>query len=173
MSGEHDTEDEDHWDMSDDEEGDDMFASANTLDGKSWLEARGKGSGISQTILTPAVTATTNHFQAVSSSIRSHNGSAGSAELNRFHDFTHKLHIGKTVFQPQQKQESKDSVNALMAEAKKGNVEYRVIRSENDLDKPENRDIISALPRSTQSLAKLARECPVAEEVLGPNEIWS
>ena len=60
-----------------------------------------------------------------------------------------------------------------MAEAKKGNVEYRVIRSENDLDKPENRDIISALPQSTQSLAKLARECPVAEEVLGPNEIWS
>ena len=89
MSGEHDTEDEDHWDMSDDEEGDDMFASANTLDGKSWLEARGKGSGISQTIPTPAVTATTNHFQAVSSSIRSHNGSAESAELNRSNMILH------------------------------------------------------------------------------------
>ena len=33
-----------------------------------------------------------------------------------------------------------------MADAKKEDAKYRVIRSKNDLDKPENRDIINALP---------------------------
>ena len=41
-----------------------------------------------------------------------------------------------------------------------------------DLDRPEFREVMNALPTSRKSLARLAKLCPSKEVALGPNERW-
>ena len=139
--------------------------------------ARGTWKGVwkSPAALPLMATATRNSFQSLSSQTgRITSIAESAAELDRLNDFAHKLHVGKRVSQSERRHKSRDQFNSLMAEAKKENARYRVFRSENNLDKPEKRNIINklALPQGAKSLAKLAKKCPLGEEELAANEIW-
>ena len=163
LSGD-DTEEEDHEESEDDPEA--MFFMC-VEDGTPWHAAQGASIG------SPPI-GTSNRFQTFAD-----DGAPDGSDLNvAFENFAHKVSTGPKMSQSQKKKLGRsdpEDIDSIINEFDK-DYDIRpsqqvVVRSEADLQSPEVKRIIHALPRNSRAINRLARRCDMEEE-LAADECW-